>query len=322
MKNLCGVCYRETKDNSFFHESCSRKLFGTKIPPLLPYSKKDIEHLAQNVIKESIVVPGVQTKLSLGVERLVGGSGKLTIVGVLGAFILKPPVPEYPYMPEIEDLSMHLASIAGIGTVPHGLIKMKDESLAYITRRIDRPWVGKGENCHTRKRHMEDMCQLSEKMTEQKYMGSMERVSKLIRKFSSNSGYDITRFFDMSLFSFLIGNGDMHLKNFSILYRDDGSITLSPAYDQISTRLLIPESKDPEEMALTINGKKAKLKRSDFEIFGKTCGLGEKQVLNLINNMGKKIPAMLSFVDRSFLPLNIKKEFKDLIQKRSKRLFY
>ena len=321
MKHPCGICYEFLGDeDAFFHKKCAKKLFGTDTLPLLPYSIKDLEEVAEKAVRASITVPGVQTKLSLHLDKTGKNSSRLTIVGMWGAFILKPPVKEYPFMPEIEDMTMNLASIAGIVTVPHGLIPMEDNKLAFITRRIDRKTAKKGKSALSEKNHMEDMCQLSEKLTENKYLGSMESISKLIKKYSSNPGYDLTRFLDMTVFSFLVGNADMHLKNFSLLYEDDGSIDLAPAYDQISTRLVIPESVDPEEMALTVNGRKNRLKRPDFEQFGTTSGLTEKQIINGFERIGRKVPDMIRFVEKGFLPPDKVQEFQELIRNRAERL--
>jgi len=321
MKRSCGICYEPLGDkDAFFHKKCTKKLFETDFLPLLPYSISDLKEVAEKAVRSSITVPGVQTKLSLHLDKTGKNSSRLTIVGMWGAFILKPPVEEYPFLPQIEDMTMHLASIAGIGTVPHGLIPMEDKNLAFITRRIDRKPAKGRKSGLSEKKHMEDMCQLSEKLTENKYLGSMESISKLIKKYSSNPGYDLTRFFDMTIFSFLVGNADMHLKNFSLLYEDDGTINLAPAYDQVSTRLVIPESVDPEEMALTVNGKKNRLKRSDFEQFGTTSGLTEKQIINGFERIGRKVPDMVRFVEKGFLPPDKVQEFQKLIRQRAERL--
>ncbi|HPI98725.1 MAG TPA: HipA domain-containing protein, partial [Synergistales bacterium] len=219
MKRICGYCYQALDDEpSFFHETCSLKFFGSRIPPALPYSCSDLDRLAEEAVRSRTTVPGVQEKLSLHLAKSCGETPRLTIVGLWGAYILKPPVEEYPFLPEIEDMTMHLASIAGIETVPHALIPLSDGRLAYITKRVDRLRVKTERTGEMAKRHMEDLCQLAEKPAEYKYIGSMELMSKLIRKYSSIPGYDLTRFFDLALFSFLVGNGDMHLKNVSLIY--------------------------------------------------------------------------------------------------------
>lgn len=322
MKNICGFCYEPLDAGErFFHGSCSGKLFGVQHPPELPYTNEYLEELAEKAVRANITVPGVQTKLSLHLEKEDQGSGRLTVVGIWGAFILKPPVREYPFLPEIEDMTMHLATLAGIRTVPHGLIPMPDGRLAYITRRVDRPLEKVGRNRRMTTRHMEDMCQLAERQAEYKYTGSMEQISRIIRKYSSNPGLDLTRFFDMALFSFLAGNGDMHLKNVSLIYGKNDGITLAPAYDLLSTRLILPERVDPEETALAVNGKKAKLVRGDYEIFGKTSGLSEKQIGNAFERMERCVPAMLKFIEKGFLPGDKSEELAELIKSRFARFY-
>lgn len=321
MKKICGYCYEPLDhERSFFHENCSKKFFGSRTPPALPYTDSDFNRLAEEAVRSRITVPGVQAKLSLHLEKDSGGPPRLTIVGLWGSFILKPPVEEYPLLPEIEDMTMHLASNVGIQTVPHALIPLSDGRLAYITKRVDRLRGETGRAGKMTKRHMEDFCQLAGKPAEYKYIGSIELMSKLIKRHSSNPGYDLTSFFDLVLFSFLVGNGDMHLKNVSLIYNRHGTITLAPAYDLLSTRLIIPEKADPEETALPVNGKKNRLKRSDFESLARTSGLNEKQTLNAFERITGKVPEMIDFVRKGFLPPEKAAEFAQLIQTRAKRL--
>ena len=193
-------------------------------------------------MQNQITVTGVQPKLSL---NLIDGENKkaakrFTIVGLWGNFILKPPSETYPEIPEVEDLTMHLAKIAKINVVPHSLIRLKSGSLAYITKRIDR--------VDGQKLHMEDMCQLTERQTEHKYNASYEQVGKAILKYSANPGLDLIIFLELVLFSFLTGNADMHLKNFSILYDPINGPVFAPGYDLLSTTLVNP--KDDEDFII------------------------------------------------------------------------
>ena len=144
---------------------------------------------------------------------------------------MKPPTKQYRSLPELEDLTMHLAEISGIEVVPHSLIRLSSGKLSYITRRIDRR--------NEIKIHMEDMCQLTEKLTEQKYIGSYEQIAKAIAEYSANPGLDITNFFEQVLFSFLTGNSDMHLKIFSLIDSPEMGYVLSPAYDMIASSLVV-----------------------------------------------------------------------------------
>lgn len=321
MIGKCGVCYEPLgHGEKAFHAKCSQKLFGTRTPPTLSIAAADIEKLAKKTVAASVTVPGVQTKISLHLQKPPASPGRLTIVGLWGAFILKPPTDQYPHLPETEDLTMHLAEIAGIKTVPHGLMPLEDGRMAYITRRVDRVSSSRGRKKIVTQRHMEDMCQLAEKMTEHKYIGSVEQIAALVRKHSASAGYDITRLFDLVLFSFLAGNADMHLKNISLLYDKNGYVNLAPAYDLLSTRLIIPEKLDPEESALAINGKKAKLQRTDFETFGRTAGMTQKQIDNAFDRLLDKVTEMIAFLSKGSLPPQKSLRFRELILSRAERI--
>lgn len=307
----CLYCYKESTDGEF-HSTCAKKIFDMLTPPTLPYSLDSMGELAKKIIVESVSVTGVQAKLSL---HLTPGTAKkdsrFTLVGLWGNFILKPPAVEYPHMPEVEDCTMHLAELFKIPVVPHTLIRLQSGELAYLTRRIDRD---KGSNEPI---HMEDFCQISGKLTEQKYRGSMESIGKLIRLHSSNALFDILALFEVTLFSFLTANGDMHLKNFSLIHDKNGLISLTPAYDLLSTRLFISEKDDSDEMALTINGKRSKLRLSDFHHFGKSLGLSEKQIQNSFKKFSKNVTQMESVIRASFLPVALQGEYVSIVQKRA-----
>lgn len=304
----CLYCYQPLEQHEIdFHSRCSKKIFGTVIPPVLPYSKADIESLALEVVRSQVTITGVQPKLSVDLKKEKGGEKRFTIVGLWGGYILKPQTEQYANLPENEDLTMHLARLAKINTVPHSLIRFKDGSLAYITKRIDRDKKGN-------KIPMEDMCQLTEKLTEQKYKGSHEQIAKKIVEFSAYPVLDLINYVEILLFCYLTGNADMHLKNFS-LYKKIKETTLTPAYDLLSTKLVIPE--DTEELALTLNGKKRKLKRSDFDNLLKTMKVEDKVIENTYNKFRKVLPLWYDFIDISFLPNQMKIDYKALIEHRS-----
>jgi serine/threonine-protein kinase HipA len=310
----CLSCY-QALDEGEFHQRCAKKIFGAPAVPELPYSRDTMEELAKEIIRRSVAVPGVQAKLSLHLDR--GGKGKngrFTLVGLWGNFILKPPAEDYPGMPEVEDCTMHMAGIFGIPVVSHSLIRLSSGELAYITRRIDRNLKD------NRPIHMEDFCQLSGKLTEQKYRGSLEGCAKIIKIWSSNAGLDVITFFEIALFSFLTGNADMHLKNYSLIYNENGLISLAPAYDLLSTRLLIPERLDPEETALPLNGKKRKLTRKDFINFGTTSGLSSKQIENSLKKFQKALPPAAALIEASFIQDDMKSRYQALLLKRAARL--
>jgi serine/threonine-protein kinase HipA len=295
-----------------FHAACSKKIFGQTTPPLLPYSESDIEHLAKEVIQSQIAVTGVQAKLSLHIsgKQLEGTNGRFTLVGLWGGYILKPPTASYPQLPEVEDLTMRLAEVAKIKTAPHSLIRLQSGNLAYITKRVDRSKKGKLA--------MEDMCQLTERLTEGKYHGSYEQIGKAILKYSATPGLDLVNFWELVLFSFITGNADMHLKNFSLLDQPGLGMTLSPAYDLVNTTLVNPA--DDEEMALNINGKKKKIKLQDFLAAMDTLKVDEKQRQNIFRKMEKALPKWLDMIDQSFLSDAFKLQFKVIIHERIDRL--
>jgi serine/threonine-protein kinase HipA len=301
-----------TKHEQDFHASCSKKIFGQPVPPALPYSEADLEPLAKEVIQSQTTVTGVQAKLSLHItgNNKEGTEKRFTIVGLWGGYVLKPPMAIYPQLPEVEDLTMHLAAAAKIKTVPHSLIRLQSCNLAYVTKRIDRTKKGKLA--------MEDMCQLTERLTEDKYHGSYEQIGKSLLKYSSTPGLDVVNFFELVLFSFITGNADMHLKNFSLLEQPGLGMILSPAYDLVNTTLVNPA--DEEEMALTINGKKKKLKKNDFVAAMNTLKVEEKQQQNIFSKMEKALPKWLDWIDVSFLSEDFKEQYKSIIQERLTRL--
>jgi len=309
----CLYCYQPLSGQEIdFHSKCSRKFFGEAQVPDLPYNESQMKELAIKVIQTQITVTGVQPKLSLNLTRVENKKApkRFTIVGIWGNYILKPPTGRYPQMPEVEDLTMHLAEITKIRTVPHSLIRLKSGQLAYITKRIDRQKTGKV--------HMEDMCQLTEKQTEQKYIASYEQVAKTILKFSTNSGLDLVNFAEIVLFSFLTGNADMHLKNFSLIYESESATVLSPAYDLLCTTLVNP--KDDEDLALTLNGKKKKLTRKDFESAFNNMKLDAKQQANIFLRMEQSKEKWITFIQNSFLTPDFKEKYIQLINERFTRI--
>jgi len=311
--NRCLYCYQPLTDNEIdFHTSCSKKIFAQSIPPELPYSEMQMEELALQVIHSRIAVTGVQPKISLelAIPQNKNELKRFTIVGLWGGYILKPPTQLYPQLPEVEDLTLHLATIAKIVVVPHSLIRLKSGKLAYITKRIDRNNNGKI--------HMEDMCQLTERLTEDKYHGSYEQIAKTILKYSANPGLDVVNFFEQVLFSFLTGNADMHLKNFSLIHQPGIGPILSPAYDLVATILVNPA--DDEDLALTLNGKKKKIRNNDFVAAFNTLNLATKQQENIFRKMAQAKAKWMEFIDISFLSDDFKEKYKLLIQERFNRL--
>lgn len=295
----------EVDNTEVYHPRCSRSFFGTFPPPKLEVTLDTMRDFATKSITARSTVTGVQKKLSVGLVG-TGKEQRLTIVGLWGTFILKPPSAEYLNLPENESTIMHCAAALNIPVVPHALIPLASGELSFITRRIDRA----GSN---QKIGMEDFCQLSERLTEDKYKGSVEKAGKIILRHSVYAGLDIIDFFERILFNFIIGNADMHLKNYSLIHTSQG-IRLSPAYDLLSTHLAIPE--DTEESALTINGKKSKLDFSDFRSLAQYLDIPESAQVKLFRRFLQSEPRLVQTIDKGYLPATTKDALKKLIHER------
>ena len=306
----CLYCYKpleeEQKD---FHPQCAKKFFGVEETPTFEYRHEDLDELAEQVIRAQTALTGVQPKLSLNLDKHED-SNRLTIVGLWGDYIFKPQTDNYPQLPENEDLTMHLAEAAKINVVPHSLIRLADGRLGYITKRIDRTTDGQ-------KIDMEDMCQLTLHPTEYKYRSSYEQIAKTIVQHCDTPKLALVNYMQLLLFCFVTGNNDMHLKNFS-LYRPADSYQLAPAYDLVNVSIANPN--DKEELALTLSGRKNKLKLDHFLQAAATMGLEEKVVLRLIASMNKALPKWKSLIHSSFLSEDMKKAYEDTIVKRLERL--
>lgn len=309
MSRQCLYCYLPLQeDEGDFHAQCSKKFFGTPIPPEIPFDEHTMEELAAQIIRSQTTVTGVQPKLSLHLESGENARQpkRFTIVGLWGDYILKPASLHYPHLPEVEDLTMHLASIAKIKVVPHSLIRLQSGNLAYITKRIDRK--------KKQKLHMEDMCQLTERLSEEKYNGSYEQIAKVITKYSETPMLDVINFYELVVFSFITGNADMHLKNFSLLYQPSIGPVLSPAYDLVATALVNPT--DREELALTLNGKKRKITKNDFTAAFEKSNLNEKQQKNIFLKMIASKEKWDTMINKSFLNPELKYQYTTLVGRR------
>jgi serine/threonine-protein kinase HipA len=311
MEHKCLYCYQPIAHELDFHEKCALDFFGTPVPPKIEYSLHQMDELARNVVERSIAVPGVQPKLSMSLVKKTqtNTATRLTVVGALGGnFIFKPPSDRFPQMPENEHLTMRIAEALGIRVVPSSLIRLASGELSYITKRIDRLEGGE-------KLHMLDMFQITEAFD--KYKGSMEKVGKALGKYSSNTLLDKTFYFDLALFSFLSGNNDMHLKNFSMIEGTSGWV-LAPAYDLLNVAIVLPE--DTEELALSLAGKRKKLKRAHFEGLGTELGLNPKQIKGAFNRMVKNKETAFDLIDQSFLSEPMKIAYKEVMDKRYTQL--
>lgn len=312
----CLCCYKELQPGEVdFHSACARKMFGKATAPDLPYTRDNMSELAKHVIRSSASVTGVQAKLSLDIDRgQKNEPDRFTIVGLWGNYILKPQSPRYRCLPELEDLTMKMAEAAGIKTARHSLIRFADGELGYITKRMDRG--SKGE-----KYSMLDMCQLSNRLTEHKYMGTYSQLSEIVRKYSEGSMLDVQKFWEIVLFSWLTGNSDMHCKNFSLIERPgENGYVLSPAYDLLAVLLADPADTDELAMPLTAGEGTSGFTKESFVAAFMASGIPAKVAETLIAKMCGHLDEWNKLIESSFLPADLKQQYKQLVLERLHRL--
>lgn len=311
MTKICLCCGKPIKSESQkgWHLSCIKKFFGTTKLPELEVTSDKLKELALLSVSNRIAVTGVQKKMSLHLTSGKNIVPRLTAVNYPSGYILKPQTEDYPELPQAENLVMNMASVLKIPVVPHALITLKDNSLAYITKRIDR---NKNE-----KNPMEDFCQLSERLTEDKYKGSYEQCGKIIKSYSEFYGLDEVDFFNRIIFCFVTGNSDMHLKNFSLIKQNE-KWSLSPAYDLLPVNIV--NSKDTEETALNLNGKKSNIKRSDFLSLAESLGINSKSAEKILERAIAKEESLVELITQSLLSDDLKNKFTELLKERCGRL--
>ncbi|GBC60268.1 phosphatidylinositol kinase [Desulfonema ishimotonii] len=307
--NICPITYQpcEGKYSIRGVKKLSRKLTHLEN---FPYTTEEqISEAAARSAKMSI--QGVQPKLS-AVFDADKASFEITDIG--GRFVLKPQNPFYPELPENEDLTMRLAEAAGINVPFHGLVYSKDGYLTYFIRRFDR--VGKKKKIAT-----EDFSQLLEFTRETKYDGSMEKVAQVLDRFCTFPAMEKVRLFRLTVFNYLIGNEDMHLKNFSLI-SDSGKTELSPAYDLLNTTIAIGNPK--EELALPIKGKKNKITREILVDYyaGERLKLTDKVISKVLKKIRSAFPVWDKLIALSFLSDKMKKEYVALTNQRKQKIFF
>ena len=307
----CGKPLNTAPALNQWHRKCVKDFFGTAVFPEIDVSEEVLNKLAIDSTNKGFTVPGVQKKLSLHLTQ--EEHPRLTLVNYPTGYILKPQTEEYPALPEMEYLVMQMARASGIKTVPFALLRIpsQDFSFAYITRRIDRI-TGEKPGMLA----MEDFCQLDGRLTEDKYRGSYERCGKIIAKHSVRPGLDLSELYIRVVFSFAIGNSDMHLKNFSLIEEEpgNGEYALSAAYDMLSTNVVLPA--DQEQFALTMNGKKQHIRRNDFLHFGEAIGLPRRSAEKMMEKIIRCEDTYLDLCENSYLPEDMKEALTELIRER------
>lgn len=302
--NRCPITY----------ETCDERLYSEKGLKLLsPVLKElDILHFSAEELRFEAMIRA--TKMSIqGVQPKLGATlnikeGRFDLVDKNGKFILKPQHPVFPELPQNEDITMRLAETIGIDTPLHGLVYLKDNSFTYFIKRFDR----KGQKS---KIPVEDFAQLAGMRRDTKYRYSMEKLVKLIDDYCTFPAIEKAKLFKLVLFNFLVGNEDMHLKNYSVIVHN-GKVQLSPAYDLLNSTIVLKG--DAEEIALSLKGKKKHLNADILiEYFGRErCGLTDKILENTLTTIKAALDSWFALIDISFLSPEMKEKYRLLLEKR------
>lgn len=283
-----------------------RAMFGKPIRPAIPISLSEVAAEARKLAGK-LSISGVQPKLSVSLE-----GDRLVTVERNGQFILKPQTQDFPELPQNEYLCMQMGHRFGLNTAPCLLLELADGSPAYLVKRFDRRKDGRGME----KLACEDMHQILG--GPDKYAGSHEQIARVIREYCTFAPLELQRLFEIVLFNFAIGNGDAHRKNFSLLTGEDGTIALSPVYDLVSSRLVIPEEAD--ELALTVNGRRNRLTRNDFATLGIHMQIATAYAEKRLEDLLVLQETFGEMVASSTLSQPLRTRFLDILVDRFRRL--
>lgn len=305
----CPITYEIIKEEEHYSQKGLR-LLASQLKNLAPLEFSAVE-LRQEAVNRAgkMSVQGVQTKLS---AQLKIKEGRFDLVDQYGHYILKPQSEYYPELPENEAITMTLAASIGLDIPVHGLVYSKDNSMTYFVKRFDR--VG-----HNKKLAQEDFAQLSGSDRYKKYDSSMEKVAAIISNFCTFPTIERVKLFKLTVFNYLIGNEDMHLKNFSLITRDN-IITLSPAYDLLNTT--IAQKNSQEELALPLNGKKRNLtKRDFFDYFAvERLGLNQNIINGIKRDIQRSVPHWNVLIGCSFLSKSMQEKYLNVLEGRYQHL--
>ncbi len=297
---ICRVCLFETTEGPL-HRRCASELFDHRGEVRVEIDRAKLNTYGLAMVGQSSLT-GVHPKLSLE-----GRPGKWTLRLVLGPgqYILKPQSSVWAQLPENEHLSSRLARLVGIEAPPSGLVPLQDGSLAFLSRRFDRTAAGK--------LRMEDFCQLTWRFPRDKYRGSAELCVRTVREHTSEPLVELRKLYRLLVFSWWIGNNDMHLKNFSLLTGTDARVRLSPAYDQLSTLLVLPSQK----MALPVTGRRDPVWRSTWAKLAGYAGLPDRAAMRVLSDIASKLEPALELVGASFLSEELKVVYRRILVVRT-----
>jgi serine/threonine-protein kinase HipA len=302
----CLCCHKDTGSDGEYHQKCLRDVFGVAYLPGIPFGVSDLPAKVIRVVGK-MSISGVQMKASVKINR---ENKQLEMPEEGGTHILKPEPGEYPELPQNENLIMNMAKALKMKVPPHGLFRMADGKLCYIIKRFDRSDEGK-------KIHKEDMAQLLEFPPDNKYSGSLELIGNVIKKYAENPFLDLFEYFQRVVFNFVVGNGDMHLKNWSLITPRSGPVGLAPCYDFVDSKMYFPEELDS---ALTMGGKKNKWNQKLFMGFAEYLGVDLKAASNAINSIIKYESEFVSMTRASYLSLSRQEQLLAIMLERINRI--
>jgi len=301
--SACLICLRPHEGAGRYHPRCVRSLFGsTRVPEPMDIDIARLHTVGLAMVGRT-TLSGVQPKISV---NLSADRHTLQVALGPGRFILKPQSTTFPELPENELLTMRVAELAGVNIPPCGLLALADGSLAYVARRFDRLESGG-------KLRQEDFCQLAEYPPKRKYDGSAELCARLVRRYATEPTIEALKLFRQMAVCWWTGNGDAHLKNLSLLIGVDGIVQLSPAYDLLCTRLVLPD----DHLALPVGGKQDGLRRAHWEEFGKYCGLPARSIARELARIPAAADAAIELVSSSALSASARARYGELLRARA-----
>ncbi len=308
----CPITLAELRDDETRYSKAGLRSLSAKLSELQVFEYSAEEQRLESMARMTkMSIQGVRAKLS---ARLRVKDARFEVVDRGGRYILKPQHYLFPFLPENEAITMRLAAAVGIEVPLHGLIESRDGSLTYFARRFDR--VGRSG-----KLSVEDFAQLSNHTRQAKYGASMEQVAEVIERHCTFPMKEFSGLLRRTLFCFLVGNEEAHLKNFSLIRRD-GLVELSPAYDLLNTTIAVPGVERPEEMALPLNGRTRGISKNDLlGYFGKDrLGLGQGEIDDIMDRFCKEVPSWEVELQKSFLPQEQRELYLELLAARRARL--
>jgi len=298
-----SICLGNVPDDAEYHPVCLESLFGTNTLPTLDVELATLYSLAASKMAGKMSISGAQEKVSL---TLSSDKTNMEVAATGGRYILKPETSRFSSIPQNEQLTMRLARLVAIEVPPFGIIRLKDDATAYITKRFDRLDDGT-------KLQIEDFCQLAEKRLKDKYDGSAELCVRILRKYASEPLIEIQKLYRLILFSWWVENGDMHLKNFSLITAPDGIRRLSPAYDLVCTKLVIPD----DTLAMPVGGCDRNLTRRKWLDFAEYCEIPDRAARRLISEQVSALQPALRLVSASFLPTQMKEQYEGFLRQNT-----